>query len=376
MLKYADTSNIQMPKNLPKIPFDINYHIYELDCELFTKCNLSCQFCFQNSKRNTHIDYDFILSIPLKAFSFIQQQIEFHKSNKIEIYSWGGQIFMDSLPDQIFNIYIKYMELFKQLICSKYPYIQLSFIWTSNGVFKKRKRVRNFLELTNSKIAFSYDPFGRYNTSSQMQLAIDNFYLFEDLMTCIGIVLNKNMIAQSVLDNDPILNSHFNIDINYYIGNTQYKKFLPSDEQLFQFYKWSLDNKKYNYNVIIMLLNNIYNRNDIPMKHCNCKYHAQFISGICTNKCSCNSNYPDEIFYGKYTKQMTEQNCTEIRNTLAIQTRNCLNCPHYSICPMYCNLSQIFKYYQMDICPLYQAIQYVLNTPSIKQSYFNYLNIK
>jgi hypothetical protein len=66
-----------------------------------------------------------------------------------------------------------------------------------------------------------------------MQLAIDNFYLFKDLMTCIGIVLNKNMISQSVLDNDPILNSHFNIDINYYIGNTQYKKFLPSDEQLF-----------------------------------------------------------------------------------------------------------------------------------------------
>jgi hypothetical protein len=53
---------------------------------------------------------------------------------------------------------------------------------------------------------------------------------------------------------------------------------------------------------------------------------------------------------------MTEQNCTEIRNTLAIQARNCLNCPHYSICPMYCNLSQIFKYYKMDICPLYQAI--------------------
>jgi hypothetical protein len=42
-------------------------------------------------------------------------------------------------------------------------------------------------------------------------------------MNCIGIMLIKPMITESILNHDPILNSNYNIDINYYIGNTQYK---------------------------------------------------------------------------------------------------------------------------------------------------------
>jgi hypothetical protein len=42
-------------------------------------------------------------------------------------------------------------------------------------------------------------------------------------MSCIGVMFIKPIIAENILENDPILNSNYTIDINYYIGNTQYQ---------------------------------------------------------------------------------------------------------------------------------------------------------
>lgn len=374
MPEYIDLTNITMPNGLSKIPFDINYNIYQLDCQLFSNCNLNCKFCFEYQARQSKIDYNYILSIPQLSFSYLKKQIEKFNIKQVLIHSWGGQIFMDSLPDQIFTIYIQYMQKFKKLIKQQFPHINLGFIWTSNGVFTKSDRVLNFIKSTNSKIAFSYDPLYRYNTTKQMNLAIQNFKLFKDIMTCIGIMLITPAIKESILNNDPIFNSNYKIDANYYIGNTNYKDFLPSDDQLFCFYKWAIDNKKYNFNIIQMLLQNVYNKYETPLKYCNCKFHAQFINGNFTNRCSCNSNYPENIFYKQYTNDVTEQNCTEVKNILAIESRHCLSCQYYQICPMFCNISQIFKYYKMDICPLFQIINYINQNSFIKDNYFKYKN--
>ena len=347
---------------------------YEIDCQLFSKCNLNCKFCFEHKK--TNIDTNYILSIPNNIINNI---IDIHKQtnfNNLLIFSWGGQVFADNIQNQIFSIYKQYMQNFKNIINQYIPNINIKFIWTSNGAFQKTQRVKNFIQQTNSIINFSYDPLYRYSTNKQKQLAISNFKYFKKYLQCIGFILIKPLINIQLLQSDPVLSplSQFNtyqLDLNYYIGNTNYSLFLPNDNDIFTFYKWAIDNKKYNINAINNILSNYFSNQNTPNRFCKCQNYVHCAKNIFTHNCAHNSNYPNEFFYGKNTNILTENTCYELKKSLAIQQRGCLFCQWYNKCPMFCNISQLFKYYKKDICPLKRIFQYIKQNENVIKNTFD-----
>ena len=158
MQKLLDISDIDMPPELPKIPFYLEPESYEIACSLFEACNLKCKFCFEGH-RNNKIDIEYIRQMPYNVMEAVRK--DFKKYTNIKD---------DGLSDSIFDEYYNYVKNFQLLFREEFPNVKLKFSWLSNGVFSKWERVKKLLIDTNSTIGFSYDPSGRFSSDKQKEM--------------------------------------------------------------------------------------------------------------------------------------------------------------------------------------------------------------
>lgn len=352
---------------------------FGFDCILFEACNLRCKFCLE-AHENTKIDLNWIHSIPqLLVDRFKEEYKKYPNTKEIAIRMWGGELFYDTLPDTLFDEYRKLISNFKKVFKEIFPDITLIFLWVSNGVYKKTDRVLKLLHDTNSKLNISYDPIDRFKTEEQKNLMLTNAKYFNslDLLEEISITLTKPNILEYCNDLTHLQNLQFTqkIDINYYIPNINWKTLLPSDDDLFLFFKTCLINKFYN----ILDLQKILNSFCFPEREkefiCGCHKHLSACKDCVTYNCvKTSSILPNEDFYGNL--EISEDNVSQIKANLGKNKRGCVYCKYFIQCPRFCWTSILYKNYKTTNCPFKQLYEFLENNNNFVEEYKNAKNIK
>lgn len=381
MSKLLDITNIDMPDELPKIEFYQEPDSYEIACSLFEACNLKCKFCFEGH-RNNHIDVNYIRNIPNNVMVAIRKDFQLYPHIKdVNIRLWGGELFFDGLSDIIFDEYKHLVDTFNNLFKEEFPNVSVRYSWLTNGVFTKWERVKDILDYSKGTIGFSYDPSGRFSTEKQKELMLQNVERFHNFgcFNCLSITLTKQTIQEYISGKSDLLdklNLGEKYDINFYTANPNWQTLVPSDDDLFQFFKWGLDNNLWYINVIANLVHTKLNNPKLPVQHyCDCKTCVQYSNGEATVNCVKRASIlPPEMFYGKYTDIITEENVSDIKLSMGMIKRGCLTCEYYKTCQMPCWVSVIFEGFHPTNCAYKQAYEYIDNHPEIKERYLKWIN--
>lgn len=346
-------------------------------CILFDKCNLNCKFCFEANKTKT-IDVEYIKSLPQKFWNEYNARLDRDQFNVIEITMMGGEVFNGVLDDSLYQIYrdicFETYQIFQQNNCN----IDININWLSNGVFKNRDRVDQLLKETRSTISFSYDCVDRFPSNRQRDMMLSNvkYYSENHYLNAILITPTKRSIASYIAGKSDIeyLRQYCNVlDLSYYIPGRNFEQLNPSDDEIFSFYKWILDNQIFEFKDIREMLKP-FQSDYLPgmeiYKTCNCDQLVNITPYGSTNICvSINSPLTLNRFYGKYTNKINEQTIRIYRSTLGKQKRGCNTCNWSNICVMPCWTAILFDDYSISQCPLYKLYDYIKSRPDIIEKY-------
>jgi hypothetical protein len=336
---------------------------------LFSKCNLNCDFCFQRFHRSDDIDIEAIKNIPKlleeKYLNAVDPNIK-----DLDLGFLGGELFSDDISDSMFEVYRDLCNDIILLIRKYLPNAKIKIEWISNGVFTKHERV---LKLLNSfgneyRLLLSYDPIGRYKTKEQFELFEKTFWYFYNNIERIelSIILTKRSINTMINNKkDKFINTDINIPIslNYCIPDSVLKEELPSDDDLFNFYKWCLDNNLFQIIPIPEIIDVIFftkNKDQIYVSDNNIiMYNENFVSNKVLPLIVKGNAYVDTNLL-KYFNNINE--------------RGCFICEHKDICiePYYFYTYNISEDYNVNICYINRVIKYILGNPDIKDKYMEY----
>ena len=360
------------------IPFYSKSSFYEIACMMFENCNLKCKFCFEPHK-NKKIDLEYIKNLPniaYKNFTKVYEQKPW--IDNLYIMIWGGEIFYDGLDDSVFDVYYVFVDKINELFNKSFPKVHITFSWLSNGVFTKRERVEKLIQYSKGIINFSYDPVYRFNSQKQLQTMIDNADYFKNNMgDKVSLTLTKESIKSFIEGKSELLRFHqmgYNIDVNYYIPNPNWQEFLPSDDEIYTFLKWALDNRLFGIKIIEKIM--AYFTKENVTHYCNCITCSQISYGEWSTDCvKKSSSLTSELFYQENNDKITEENSHYIKSTMGILKRGCLNCKYYNKCQMPCWISFIFKGVKSEKCFYKQAYEYIEKNPQIIYDYKKWRNI-
>lgn len=344
-----------------------------IDCVLLEKCNLNCLHCFQNHTSNI-VNENYIRNLPSLVKNTIRVEVEKKNPDLIMLSMRGGELFLDCFPDSLIESYAYLVKEVRHFVAQSYPDKEMTVHIMSNGVYKKVDRVIEFLKEVGGKITLSFDAFGRYQNESQYNLFYSSYKRFKDegLIKNIAITLTKQSIEKYISDASILRQfDGSEIDLNYYVPTAK-EGSVPSDKDLFDFYKAMVDNEFYNCIYVRNLLENHRNGNKISIS-CNCANTTV----IFNNKAyrTCNIYVPDldlRDFYGDC--KFCEQDAVKVITHKGLKKRNCYLCPYFGNCTYYCWMMLCYKGYEMGECPHQKIHQYVNHNPRIIENYIKWLN--
>ena len=362
--EYIDISDVKMPVGLPKFNFYKTKDNYDVAIALFETCNLNCKFCFE--KHNAPIDIDRIMNMPENIISGIKNDINTYRPDYLVFRIWGGELFFDRIGDEMFDVYKDFYFKLDELARKEFPWIKTRVAWLTNGIWTKTDRIINLVKDTDGVLNFSYDPVQRFNSEDQKKIWRKNFETFNGLglSSTVAITLTKQNIDAYIAGDeifDSLPDTVF-IDANYYVPNKNWREYIPSDEDLFRFFKWCIDNSRFNVSTVKSIMKHMIPE-EAPFvnKCCDCKNTRQCqCEGTPRIDCAANvSTMERKMFYGKYVDFVNEDNCTEIKNSMGMIKRGCLVCEHYKTCTQMCWVSIIFEGYKITECPLKQIYRVI-----------------
>ena len=263
-----------------------------------------------------------------------------------------------------------------------FPDVNVDFICTTNGVWTNRERIKNFLEKYSFKkiISISIDFVGRYKNDKIKQTAYETMKYFgeAEFFVRAGVVLTKRNIAYILEHADEFKDlirkyKAEQIVFNYYSPNEQWELDLPSDEDLWNIYKFCIDERMFNVSTIFYLVE-AYRQKTFFTKTCECKFIPTLTQTSCTKDCVATASpLPRERFYGKYTNEVTEENVSDVKASLGIVKRGCLGCDHYEYCPQPCWCMVIFDGYKATNCPMKRSFNYIKEHSEIMDDYNSWM---
>ena len=313
---------------------------------LFTKCNLNCPFCFQD---RSSIDIQYIKDIPTKLD---EEYLKFENKYKKILYRiWGGELFADNIDDGMFSLY---EELVQQLIAigKKHNFIT-EICFSSNLVFTNTQRVLDLLNKTHAQLATSYDPKFRFHNQEQIELWEKNAQLFKPCT--VSITLTKQNIAEFI-ENDIHFKrlNPYSVNVEYYIFNKLYNTFKPSEDDLFNFYKYCIDNNITNIPEVNAIVQSVERQNG---RYCTCNNSCLYLDGKLTFNClKRSSNLPQSEFFDVVP---SDDDYTEVQLKEALIRKKCMTCKNYSFCRMYCMASVLHKSVDNKECGMYKLYEYI-----------------
>ncbi len=207
-------------------------HTGEIIVTLFEYCDLSCVFCSQNHDSTLGIH-----SIPEKIEQVRYAISELKKKGKssFSINIMGGEVFSDGLNDSIFDHYAQLVSEIQQFADFHNFEVQVSF--TTNFIWTKRQRVKDFLKKTKVKLLTSYDPSGRFN-SKTLLVFNENVIEFASHIRSVNCIMTRTNIDKFLQNQIPFfsyLYQNFPIYFDYYTPEKNMSKLLPRDVDLRDF---------------------------------------------------------------------------------------------------------------------------------------------
>jgi sulfatase maturation enzyme AslB (radical SAM superfamily) len=367
--------------NIADIYFPISNKGYEVTFTLFTKCNLNCDFCFQN--HSNEIDIEAIKNIPIILEDNYPEELKDPNLESIRVNITAGELFYDDIPDSMFDIYKEFFTKVIKIIRSYLPKIKFKVSWVSNGVNTKHDRIMNLFDYFNNDnvetfLGMSYDPVGRFKTNEQFKLFENTFWHFYNnykIPPMMGLTLTKSNLKSFVNNGDTFLSSlpkNIEIDLCYYIANKNWIIDQPTDDDLYDFFIWSITNNIFQSDGLKDIIETIYNIKP-QTTACVCRRAIGYFNGKFIKDCGVFS-LPYERYFGNYTKDITPQNITEKKCIIGIEKRGCLLCEYKNICTGPCWCSMLFDEYKISECFLKRTIKYLYDHPEIQERYNNYKN--
>ena len=355
----------------------------DIRCHLHTSCNLRCKFCSETKEKgiriSNKINVDYIRQLPDEIISSIRPKLRDDRSNIVFIGLQGGELFYDALPDSLFNEYRKFCSTIKSKLKETGLPIEFKLIAVSNGIFKNYDRVEKFLKEFNVRLILSYDPVGRFANKEQQKQWFDTYKYFhsrDEFEVHVSTVLTKKNIDK-YLSNDEFfekIDNGTSIVIHEYFPRLDYQEYLANDDDLFDFYKWSIDNGKFNISHINNIIESYKNGN--PATTCcdtidylfDDNYKSRYEHGY-INQCAENPINKKE-YYGTYADRVFDDNdCSVCKQSLGIEKRGCLLCEYYNQCPKMCWTQILFDKYELLGCPIKRIYQYLEENPNIVDRY-------
>ena len=365
---------------------------FNLECVLFDFCNLHCTFCYESvcGKRNNRFDREYLKRFPEVFKEYHIPKIKKDNKKNINISVYGGEVFLDSYPDDLFEDYAEFAIKINKYLKNEIPDAKLNMIWLSNYVFTKWDRVDQLLDYTNTNIATSYDAAGRFHNDEVLNKWINTFIHFKNKTKMAGITLHKDNI-KAIINGDRgfnllMDNPQVEADISYYtpINNT-FEKFIPSDSEVFDFYKFALDNRYFSVNVISNFMKTVLDIDSVE-SYCHCEtkesyYHCS--PTVLTDKAASNTENLDggciniiealmlnendkKSFYGDNYSIMKDGTNKYIAGRIK---RGCISCEWYPNCAKMCFASLLYKNFKSEFCPIKKAYKYIQDNPGIIEDY-------
>ena len=349
-----------------------------VQCLLHTLCNLNCKFCFETKEKgireNTNINIDYIKKLPDEVVKSILPIMKENEIKAFSLYLMGGELFSDNISGEIFDIYTE----FAHAIRSKFndESIECVFNVVSNGIFTKRKRVEDFIREFKVRLILSYDPMDRFCSNQQKELWYETFSYFKNIgefEIALSTLLTKRNIDAYITGDEIFerIGSEVFIDSNIYVPRLDYNGYLPGDDDLFNFYKWAIDNGKFN----ISDVNSILKHSHI----CQQEFYYAFGESIgmsCVSNCLEGLPFSKDEYYGDCSSKICDDtNCLKYKQPLGLQKRDCLICEYYMDCAEMCWTQILFHKYNLTSCPIQRIYQYIENNPTISDNFNNWRNL-
>jgi hypothetical protein len=330
---------------------------------------MNCDFCFQS--HHNDIDVEAIKNIPKLLEDNYPERLKNEEVKNVSISIKGGELFSDDIPDTIFSLYEEVCKNIIILIRKYLPDIKIKFTWITNGVYTKYDRVlRLFNNINNENekcvIIFNYNYIGRFITKEQFELfenTLMYFYNNYKILPKINYLALKSNMDTFIsgddkfllsLPNDIIINIHhyynnrdnFNhtfLNINNVLekSNDKLDLYCPGDEDFYQFYKYIIDNDRYNFNRVDTIIKYIYNLESVDFFF-TCRELLNHLS----------------------KKELQKKYCIP-----GIEKRGCLYCEYNNICDEMCWCFIHFDFFKMSECYIKRTIRYLYEHPEIKDRY-------
>lgn len=339
-----------------------------IDCVFFSKCNLNCSHCFQNN-HNRAIDIDYIRNIPELIISVIEEEVSKKNPELVMLSCRGGEMFQDSIPDSLFVEYESTILKIKDWFLATFPEKQFIIYFMTNGLFEKKERAVKLIKKVGAVVTLSYDSFGRYFSENQIDTVIKTYELFksEKVLKNVCVTLTKQSITK-YLENPEILRrfQETELDFNFYVPTAK-KSAVPSDEDLFRFYKMLLDEGFFNSIFATKFMESYCNGNKITPS-CNCPDTTIVENGIAHRTCNIYIPTLDlKDFYGD--EEFDDSNAVKVIKNRGFKKRGCLLCPYFNNCTQYCWMMLCYKEFEMSDCPHKRIHKYIQDNPEILERY-------
>jgi hypothetical protein len=338
---------------------------------------------YNDIEKDILLKEDFLEDLKLTEKSAIEDKMKGYQydnqRSNLSINLVGGELFSDDIPDSMFDLYEEVCNGVILLIRKYLPDIKIKFTWTTDGIYTKHERIINLFNNINIKdeksvIVFNYTPIGRFRTRGQFELFEKTFWYFYNnytILSKINFIALKSNIDALISGRDKFIINTPNdilINIHHYYNNPKNSDnfthtFLnmnniiiepndissslqPGDEDFYQFYKWIIDNNRYNFNRVSTIIKYVYGI-DPPDFFFMCRELLNHIS----------------------KKELQKKYCIP-----GIEKRGCLYCEYNDICDEMCWCFVHFNFFEISKCYIKRTIKYLYDHPEVEERYNEYKN--
>lgn len=315
----------------------------EYTLHLFEKCNLSCNFCWQDHTASIGLD-----TVCEKA-KILCGMIDDDTHQSFTINVMGGEIFADDVfTDKMLSDYVALCSTTHTHVVAQGKTVTFNFV--SNLVTTKTDQIRHLLSTlrelgVDAHLVTSYDARGRFN-KAQFDNFKENIELLRDEIICVSMLLTKPVIYNLIAGKDEyfkyLYNEGFYIYFDYYSPADDHLLVGPSDKDLLRAFYFLVDNYP-----------NVHPIKEWMENHTNymsCR-SSKLINPDGTT-CMCGNLLVDNKAVVTFFKSKIQRNNNDAIEDSFLNKWDCLSCEYFSRCTLGCFVQHDFmKRGELTQCP-------------------------
>lgn len=312
----------------------------EIEIALFGECCNKCDFCFQNKTKQLRASYESII----KSLNTLKNTLysRHHGYKRIEIKLFGGELFFftGEKREEILRGYKDFILGLKEIQDNIDKKISVQY--TTNLLFNDLSMLIETAEFTRSnclkcEVGTSFDVVGRFQSEKDLDLWYNNVIKLEpDDITSIyhkktinAFLKSKN--ERTELENkaikifDDLYKRGFNFQFTPYLPNQEkFEDWLPNNQEIIDFYKFMINNYPK-----VKPISGLIQRNSCRgCSGCSLRIINSELKPHCRDGIYLSD---PKLFKTKYNNSNIDE---LIKNY--INSRGCLLCKYYSVCPFEC----------------------------------------